>query len=271
MTLENENIVRSGIAYSCYHQVSRDGEHFAPNHTLSFQIAGSLKLFDGKKEYPSKKGELRFIRRNQLLKFTKTPPENGQFEALSIYFDQESLKQYSLDFGIVADTKSNKQNVITISKNEALENYLQSLIVYRNAGELENATLVKLKVQEGLMLLLHAEPELKNILFDFTEPFKIDLEAFMNQNYTFNVHLDRFAYLTGRSLATFKRDFEKIFNSSPRKWLQQKRLSQAHFLLQNKGKSVSDIYLDLGFEDLAHFSHAFKKEFGIAPSQLLKI
>lgn len=268
MSIENPNKMRSGIAYSCYHQISRDGEHFVPNHTLSFQIAGALKLFDGKTEYPSNKGNMQFIRRNQLLKFIKTPPENGDFESISIYFDTETLQQYSLDFGLVAEPKNDKPNVVNIQKNEVLENYIQSLIIYRNAGELENPALVKLKSQEGLMLLLNANPELKDVLFDFSEPFKIDLEAFMNQNYTFNVHLDRFAYLTGRSLATFKRDFEKIFNSSPHKWLQQKRLNQAHFLLTEKHKSVSEIYLDLGFEDIAHFSHAFKKEFGVTPSKV---
>ncbi len=36
----------------------------------------------------------------------------------------------------------------------------------------------------------------------------------MNEHYRFNVDLPRFAYLTGRSLATFKRDFEKIYHTS---------------------------------------------------------
>lgn len=78
-----------------------------------------------------------------------------------------------------------------------------------------NNQLADLKLKEALLLLLQVNPELKNILFDFSEPGKINLEGFMNKNYHFNVELKRFAYLTGRSLATFKRDFEKIFNVSP--------------------------------------------------------
>ena len=89
----------------------------------------------------------------------------------------------------------------------------------------------------------------------------------MNQSYQFNVKLDRFAYLTGRSLATFKRDFEKIFNTPPRKWLQKRRLQRAHYLIVNEGKMASDIYFDLGFEDLTHFSHAFKREYGYSPKK----
>ncbi len=97
---------------------------------------------------------------------------------------------------------------------------------------------------------------------------KIDLEAFMNRNFHFNVELKRFAYLTGRSLATFKRDFEKIFHVSPSRWLLQKRLQEAHHLILDKGAAASDIYLDLGFEDLSHFSFAFKKMYGVSPSKV---
>lgn len=90
----------------------------------------------------------------------------------------------------------------------------------------------------------------------------------MNRNFTFNVNIDRFAYLTGRSVSAFKRDFRAIFNETPNRWLIQKRLQEAHFLISRENKRPSDIYLGLGFEDLSHFSFAFKKLFGVRPSTL---
>jgi AraC-like DNA-binding protein len=121
-----------------------------------------------------------------------------------------------------------------------------------------------------LLILLQANPGLANILFDFGTPEKIDLEAFMNRNFRFNVAIQRFAYLTGRSLTSFKRDFEKTFQETPSRWLIQKRLQEAYFLMDKKGKKASDVYLEVGFEDLSHFSFAFKKKFGLAPTQLLE-
>lgn len=118
------------------------------------------------------------------------------------------------------------------------------------------------------MILLRSSPAMKDILFDFSEPGKIDLEAFMNKNFHFNVQMNRFAYLTGRSLATFKRDFEHIFHTSPSRWLQQRRLQEAHYLIKEKGRAASEVYLEIGFEDLSHFSFAFKKMFGVPPSRL---
>ena len=82
--------------------------------------------------------------------------------------------------------------------------------------------------------MLLTKPKLKNFLFDFSEPHKIDLEKFMQTNFKFNVPIENFAKLTGRSLAGFKRDFQKTFDILPRQWLQNKRLSEAHY--QNREK-----------------------------------
>ena len=56
------------------------------------------------------------------------------------------------------------------------------------------------KLREGLLLLLKTNPQLADVLFDFSEPYKIDLRAFMQENYRFNVRTERFAYLSGRGL-----------------------------------------------------------------------
>jgi AraC-like DNA-binding protein len=91
----------------------------------------------------------------------------------------------------------------------------------------------------------------------------------MLNNFYFNVPVEKFAQLTGRSLAGFKRDFQKEFGTSPRQWLQEKRLTEARRLIEKKNKKPSAIYLDLGFESLSHFSHSFKKKFGKAPTEWL--
>jgi AraC-like DNA-binding protein len=119
--------------------------------------------------------------------------------------------------------------------------------------------------------LLQLHPELKDLLFDFTQPGKLDLEAFMNQNFRFNISLERFAYLTGRSLSTFKRDFVKVYSCKPGKWLQQRRLQEAYYLIKEKGIAPVEVYTEVGFEDLSHFSSAFKKQYGSAPSKLRQV
>ena len=147
-------------------------------------------------------------------------------------------------------------------------NFLESLqLYYNNEGKI-SSSFADLKREELLLLLLQSNPNLAHFLFDFGVPQTIDLESFMNKNFRFNVAIQRFAFLTGRSLTRFKQDFKKTFNETPGRWLIQKRLKEAYFLIDKKGRRASEVYLEVGFEDLSHFSFAFKKMFGFSPRQL---
>jgi AraC-like DNA-binding protein len=265
--MSNSKENRSKILYSCYFTRNREGEHFIPEHVFSYQIAGTLTMYDGSKTYTCKEGDFRLSRRNKLAKFVKQPPENGEFKSLSIFLDQPTLREISKEFQIEAGKQTLPADATLVLANHPLyKSFMDSLLIYLQLPDEEQVHLMELKIREAVLLLLKVNPEIKDVLFDFSEPGKIDLEAFMLQNFHFNVELQRFAYLTGRSLSTFKRDFEKIFHLTPSRWLIQKRLEEAYYLIHEKRKSPSDVYLEVGFEDLSHFSFAFKKKFGLAPS-----
>lgn len=83
--------------------------------------------------------------------------------------------------------------------------------------------------------------------------------------------MTNFAKFTGRSLTAFKRDFVTVFNTPPGKWMKEKRLEEAYYLIHQKNKKASDIYLDLGFENLSHFYTCFKKKYGVTPTESLII
>jgi AraC-like DNA-binding protein len=256
------------IAFSCYVARSREGEQFIPEHVFTYQVAGSMVMNDGNKEYIFNEGDFRFGKRNRLVKFLKIPPEGGEFKSVSVRLSQETLRNFSMEFGYEAEKHVNGDAVLNLESHALYKNYMDSLIPYLQLNQLGNEKLLSTKLNEAILLLLKVNPELKNVLFDFSEPGKIDLEGFMNKNFHFNVELNRFAYLTGRSLATFKRDFERLFHISPSRWLLQRRLQEAHYLIKEKGHQPSNVYLELGFEDLSHFSFAFKKAYGVAPSRI---
>lgn len=218
------------------------------------------------------KGQMLLIRKNQLAELTKTPLHGEHYQTIVICLKEDMLRQIALEEQIITGQKYTGSPNILMPENDFLQAYFQSVLPYiRHSEEKITNAVGLLKVKEGVLLLLHALPELKTFLFDFSEPHKIDLEKFMLNNFHFNVPVDHFARLTGRSLAGFKRDFQKIFNLPPRQWLQEKRLMEARHLIENKQKKPSAIYLDLGFESLSHFSHTFKKKFGKAPTEWLAV
>lgn len=261
--------IKSLFTYSCYHTESRSGEQFVGEHALTYQIAGNLSLSDGQKTVVSKPDSVILVKRNNLLKFTKTPPQGADFESISLRFSQELLRKISLEYDFKVKSTANESfPVVQFKMNDLLKTFVASLLAYHRSYKSLSVAMIELKMKEAVLTLIETQPGLKDVFFNFSDPHKVDLEAYMNQNFHFNVSLDRFAYMTGRSLATFKRDFEKLYGTTPGKWLVHKRLKAAHFLIKEKHKNASEIYLDLGFEDLSHFSYAFKKEFGKAPSRV---
>ena len=268
MTDTNERLRTQKITDSCYFNKNREGEQFVREHIFSYQLSGTFEISNGITNYIFKPGDYRLIQRNHLVKFSKNPAPQEEFRSISVHLDQETLRRVSAEQRIYAKPLDRGDFVVKLKPQRLFESYIKSLSPYHEPGSFNNSHLEDIKVQEAIIILLQYNPELKDILFDFSDPGKIDLRGFMEKNFHFNVQLSRFAYLSGRSLATFKRDFEKIFNSSPARWLQQRRLQEAFFLIKEKGKTSSEIYLDLGFEDLSHFTFAFKNKFGITPSKL---
>jgi AraC-like DNA-binding protein len=254
---------------ACYISPSISEEQFIPDHFFLYLVEGSMTVYDGSREYKIKAGDYGIARKNRLAKYSKQP-DNEKFEKVVLLFDQEFLKSFHERHEIDIGQAKSDNSIISLPKNDLIPGFIQSLTPYFNDKGAIDKDFLDVKRSELLLILLKIKPELANIFFDFSVPEKINLEEFMSRNFKFNVSIERFAFLTGRSLSAFKRDFVKIFNATPSHWLVQKRLEDAYYLIDKKNKKPSDIYLELGFEDLSHFSFAFKKLFGRSPSQLVE-
>ena len=97
---------------------------------------------------------------------------------------------------------------------------------------------------------------------------RANLEEFMIKNFRYNAPIEDFARLAGRSLSTFKREFAATFGTTPAKWLKNKRLSEAFYLIRQKNKKPQNIYIELGFENLSHFYISFKQKYGCTPAEI---
>ena len=241
-------------------------EQFVAEHTFVYIIKGIMHLYDGSEHQILKPGECCIARKNRLGRFNKVKVD-GELEKVFVFFDEVFLRKFQERYKCKATKFPFSSTLIGIKKNELLPYYIQSLQPYYKRGKIRDA-FSDVKREELMIILLQQQPELAGLFFDYGIPQRINIEEFMNRNFKFNVHIGRFAFLTGRSLSAFKRDFKAIFNETPNRWLVQKRLQEAHFLIEKKKQKPSDIYLELGFETLSHFSFAFKKQFGLTPTEL---
>lgn len=263
--MQQEQIQRNILLLACEPETDFGHDPFVYEHILGLITSGVAERHTDKGVVSYGAGTLMLLRRNQLLKVTKKHFDGKPFATINILLDQETLKKYSLEHDVQANGIYTGEPNVLLENDVFMKGYFNSLMPYFVQPEKLTPILAQAKTTEAIALLLR-NPALKNFLFDFSEPHKIDLEAFMNRHFSFNVPLAQSAKLTGRSLSTFKRDFEKIFHATPQKWLQKTRLGRAHFLISQKNRKPSDVYLEVGFENLSHFSTAFKKEFGVNAS-----
>ncbi|WP_316741836.1 AraC family transcriptional regulator [Pedobacter antarcticus] len=261
-------IIFDRLVYSCAFEKHRGYEEFIPEHFLGFQLSGETHAFHSAGNTIIPENTIILVRKNQLIRTVKYPSKSGKYQFLSITLDKETLQQYALENKIAVENRYQGKEKLFFEPDDFLQNYFISLAPYINKKKEATPRLADLKIREAIELLLQSNPDFKHILFDFSEPYKMDLEEFMNQNYMFNISVESFAKLTGRSLSGFKRDFTKVFGATPKYWLREKRLDEAHYLIKYKQQKPADIYLDLGFENLSHFYFSFKQKFGLTTSEI---
>ena len=158
--------------------------------------------------------------------------------------------------------------VILLDTSETLEAFFVSMSSYFSSTNEPDQSLLELKFRE-LILTIADNPRNSELLSYFCsllhEPQTAALQRIMEDNFCYNLKLEQYAELCNRSLSAFKRDFEKQFDTTPGKWLLEKRLHYSMHLLENMHKTVSEAAFESGFENPSHFSRQFKARFGIPP------
>ncbi|TCC87922.1 AraC family transcriptional regulator [Pedobacter frigiditerrae] len=264
-------VLEDSFVYSCTFDQQRGNEQFVPHHVLSFQISGETRIQHQNGLLILKENQILLTRKNQLVKTLKIPAKDKEYKVISVIITTTALQQYAEDNSIHESKNYTGEKNLLLKPDTLLKSYFQSLLPYVEQSQKISKKLAGIKTNESIELLQRQNPSLSTFLFDFSEPYKIDIEKYMLQNYHYNAPIENFAKLTGRSLAAFKRDFVKSFKVPPAKWLKEKRLEEAHYLIHQKNKKPSNIYLDLGFENLSHFYTSFKKKYGVTPAESLII
>jgi len=258
------------IFFSYYFNNERSCTQMIHDHMLVYVYSGEIIVEEGNKRTEVHKGECVFFRRDNRVRMTKQPRGDEQFQGIFMHFKRNFLRDFYQTIDkkeLPLEAAKYKLSVIKLPKTPDIESIFQSMTPYFDSKIEPAKELMQLKLQEGVYTLLNIDKRFYPALFDFTEPWKIDILDYMDENYMYDLSVEEIAGFTGRSLATFKRDFKKISSLSPQKWLIDKRLKVAYDKIRNENRKVSDVYLEVGFKNLSHFSSAFKRQFGYSPSK----
>jgi len=261
----------SNIMYTYFSNRDTVCHDKAEFHFMMYVVSGKITVSEGGKEYEVHKGECFFVRRDHRVMFTKNLHGDEPYQSITLRFNRNYLKRFYQKLNI--DNKIKKarplhSSVHILDKSPYIDSLFLSMIPFFEGNIEPRPELIDQKFEEGIWALLSLDEGFYPTLFDFADPWKIDILDFLNENFMYELTMEEIASYTGRSLATFKRDFAKISDLTPQKWLIQKRLQKAYELIKDEGKKITDVCYDVGFKNRSHFSSAFKKLYGLSPANV---
>lgn len=270
-----ERLVRYGdIVYSYLNPEETFWETRMPAHVLIYVRQGILRVTYKRHTEEARAGEVMFIRREHKVKIQKSNDGELPYSAISIRLERKALMEHWRNIRSTEQPKDSQtltRVCLNLSSHEPLMQLFERLKPYVDGSQIPSAETIDHEQHEAIRLLLQTDVRFYPTLFDFAQPWKIDIMRFMEKNFAEDLTLAEIANYTGRSFATFKRDFAKLCDLSPERWLTERRLQAAYDLIANGHLSVNDAYERVGFKNRSHFSFAFKNKFGVAPSMVTMV
>lgn len=256
---------------SCTRTEGATGTLFLEDHMLLFVIEGVYTVQFGTEVHTVHKHEMALIHKSITIQYEKSGEPNSDYVLNYMMF---LLKDELInEFMKLADYTSalvvripTSVSVHTI--DDRLFSYLESLRPYFNEPERIRDGLVKVKLLELLFGIADRNDIFLSELSEIKRQERKSIKDVVDANITNPVTLHDLAYLSGRSLSSFKRDFKAVYNTSPLQWIRNRRLDKAKEMLIHSSLSVTEVCFSTGFENVSHFSKVFKLRFGIPPSTL---
>lgn len=265
-------ILRDGLCAAIHKTADKASEmqdRYLASHALTIVLKGKLQVTEyGGKFTQVNASEMAFLPKG-LYMVSDLLPQNGSFEAMVFFFDSELLHALNTEAEQTENLPPVNAELLRLPVSPTIQRFIESLFELYGNGSTANTAVTRLKLQEFLHMVSRSEKGANFVqkVKRLNLRGKKALTEFMLANYLKPLKIEDYAYLTGRSLSTFHRDFKTRFNMAPKKWLIQKRLEKAHATLQSSSESVSEVANSVGYENVPHFIKAFRKQYGITPGQ----
>jgi len=244
---------------------------YSDYNQLLFTISGKKIFRHGDDTFHANKNSTFLLKRSAFLQ--ELPDDYTGFEVLVFYMSDSYLKSIFEEYRSFLPLRDlpelNDTMFIQFEVNDHIFSSYQNLLPYFEQKIKVPESILESRFKELIFNILSL-PENRQVLAylnAISNEVKIPIYEVMESNYMFNLKIDDFAKLAQRSSATFKREFEQYYHTSPGKWLTKRRLKKAELLLETSSKSVGEVAYDSGFVNVSHFSRVFKDRFGASPIQ----
>jgi AraC family transcriptional regulator, exoenzyme S synthesis regulatory protein ExsA len=254
-------------------QVDKQLKLFNHYNEIVFTLKGKKTFHHNSKSWPLTQDKALFIRKTA---YTTEKHEMVGWEVLAFFFQDEMLKRFlreNRQYLPVTNLPPPPTDMfVEINMTETIRGFCYSIVPYFQQKKPPSENLLDLKFKE-LLFNIFSEPSNAGLLayvLRIVDQQSTPIWEVMEANYMYNLSIAEYARLAGKSVASFKREFQDYYKTSPGKWLTGKRLEHAKMLITASRKSIGEIVYESGFENVSHFSRIFKENFGETPLQFRK-
>jgi AraC family transcriptional regulator, exoenzyme S synthesis regulatory protein ExsA len=257
------------LNYDCPVNVKKAAKWSEHNY-IYYVLSGKKTLHTIDKSVTLTKGSIAFIKKGACIveQFFDEP-----FCIIVLIMPDSFLHSFLKDYvNVQKKNLTETPPVIPVFNDDIIQAFYQSILPYFVSEMTVPEEVLELKFRELLLHILHNpyNEELRNHLASIKENPLTPLKEIMDSNFAYNLTLEDYARITNRSISSFKRDFHAIYNTSPGRWLMEKKIMHAKELLIKTSDSVSDVAFGSGFENTAHFGRIFKQKTGLTPLEYRK-
>lgn len=240
---------------------------------LVYVIRGQARFVAPDGHWEVNEGEAALLRKGGYIMSESLSNIGGRFKAFLFFLSDDIVKDFCFEKGIITQPAVQKNGCVhPIKVGNMMNLYLNSVMLMLDSNEKikPDTELIKIKAKELLHHLYRQDKtgEIKNILAQSWDNEESRLQQVVEQNFRNKLNINQLAFLSGMSASNFKRKFEKIYQTSPGKWIKEKRLDHAFHELKKSDKSIYEISSNVGFNSQSHFIQAFKTKYGLSPARL---
>lgn len=198
---------------------------------------------------------------------TEKLSKHSTYRSVLFFFSKEDIQKFAQKIELNPPQVQEYQSIHSFPYDDFILRYVASLLDIDKLSTEAQHRLLAVKFDEIMWYLIevYGMDLLYSLLHhnDSTQKFTRTIESNKHHKLT----IKELAFLCNMSVSTFKRTFEKHYAESPMQWFQNKRLDYARYLLHFEKKTASEIYLEIGYENLSSFIQAYKNKFGVTPKQ----
>jgi AraC-like DNA-binding protein len=197
--------------------------------------------------------------------------EGADYHSILFFFSNNFILDFLQAHSINLDgTEATDHKMLLLEKDAYIKNFQQSLSMLEGS-EIAQQAMVRTKLEELFIYLFAAHSAamqgfVKKVI---SEARNLSFKQIVSSHSEGNLSVSDLAFLCNMSLSTFKRRFAENFGMSPKQYFVKQKMEKALFLLQTEHRP-SEIYTELGYENLSSFSNEFKRFYGASPKLYLE-